>query len=235
VISHYDWRGGREALLRFGPAGAPVVVIALPPFEEANRLRALAVTVARRLADHGVAAVLPDLPGTGESLVDIAATRLPDWREAFAAASAATGAVRVCASFRAGALFDCDDGAIGHWRLSPQDGPRLVRELIRTRIAGLREDGRDASTATLTETARADGIELSGHWLTPALFGDLEHAAPPPPHRLRTVRLDGDAQPADHRLPAAPLWRRAEPDNNPELAQQLAEDICHWMTMCRAA
>lgn len=234
MIAHYDWRGGREAMVRFGPADAPVVVIALPPFEEANRLRALMATVARRLAGQGLAAVLPDLPGTGESLTDIAATRLADWRDAFAAASVAAGPVRLTASVRAGALFDGDEGAAGHWRLTPQDGARLLRELVRTRIAGLREDGRDASSATLTEIARNDGIELSGHWLTPALFGDLEEAAPLPVHPLRTVRLDGDVQPADHRLTAAPLWRRAEPDNDLALAQLVADDIAEWMRTCLA-
>jgi hypothetical protein len=234
VITHFDWRGGREAMLRFGPADTPVVVIALPPFEEANRLRALAVTVARMLAEQGLGAALPDLPGTGESLTDVAATRLIDWREAFAAAGAAAGKVRLIASLRAGALFDGDEGAIGHWRLTPQDGARLLREMVRTRLAGLREDGRDATTAMLTEAAKRDGIELSGHWLTPALFGDLEEAAPPPVHPLRTVRLGGDVQPADHQIEAAPLWRRAEPDNDLHLAQVLADDIAEWVKTCRA-
>jgi hypothetical protein len=232
VIAHYDWRGGREAMLRHGPADAPVVVIALPPFEEANRLRALAVTVARILADQGIAAAIPDLPGTGESLTDIAATRLADWREAFAVCAAAHPG-RLIASLRAAALFDADEGAIGHWRLSPQDGPRLLREMIRTRLAGLREDGREASTATLTEEAKRDGIELSGHWLTPALFGDLEDAALLPMQPLRTVRLGGDAQAADLLIEAPPLWRRAEPDNDVHLAQSLATDIAGWMKTCR--
>jgi len=220
--------------MRFGPAEAPVVMIALPPFEEANRLRALAVTVARRLGEQGLGAAIPDLPGTGESMIDIAATRPADWQQAFAAASASIGENRLIASLRAGALFDGDDGAIGHWRLTPQDGAKLLRELIRTRIAGLREDGREASTATLTEAAMRDGIELSGHWLTPALFGDLEQAVPPPVHPLRTVRLGGDIQPADHLIEAAPLWRRAEPSNDLHLAQILADDIADWVKTCRA-
>jgi hypothetical protein len=219
-------------MLRFGPADTPVVVIALPPFEEANRLRTLAVTVARMLAEQGIGVALPDLPGTGESLTNVAATRLIDWQEAFAAAGAAAGKVRLIASLRAGALFDGNEGAIGHWRLTPQDGARLLRELIRARLAGLRDDRRDATTAMLTDAARCDGIELSGHWLTPALFGDLEEAAPPPVHPLRTVRLGGDAQPADHQIEAAPLWRRAEPDNDVHLAQVLADDIAAWVKTC---
>lgn len=220
--------------MRFGPADAPVVVIALPPFEEANRLRALAVAMARRLAETGLGAAIPDLPGTGESLTDIAGTRLVDWREAFAAACASAEQAHLVASLRAGALFDGYGGGTVHWRLSPQDGPRLLREMLRTRLAGLRDDGREASTASLTHIAKSDGIELAGHWLTPALFGDLEEAAPLPAHPLRIVRLGGDVQPADRLIGSPPLWRRAEPDNDLHLAQLLADDIADWTTTCRA-
>jgi thioredoxin reductase len=39
MIDRYDWAGGSEAMLRFGPATGPIVVLALPLFEEANRTR----------------------------------------------------------------------------------------------------------------------------------------------------------------------------------------------------
>ena len=74
-----------------GPDTGPVAVVALPLFEEANRTRAFAVTICRALAKRGVASVLPDLPGQGESLVPTEAARLPDWRSAFAAAAAHAG------------------------------------------------------------------------------------------------------------------------------------------------
>src|SRR3546814_8095624 len=67
MIGRYDWAGGTEAMLRFGPDTGPVVVLALPLFEEANRTRAFAVTMLRALAERGVASVLPDLPGQGRS------------------------------------------------------------------------------------------------------------------------------------------------------------------------
>src|SRR3546814_16458509 len=71
MIGRYDWAGGTEAMLRFGPDTGPVVVLALPLFEEANRTRAFAVTMLRALAARGVARVLPDLPGPGERLVPL--------------------------------------------------------------------------------------------------------------------------------------------------------------------
>src|SRR3546814_8507695 len=71
MIGRYGWAGGTEERLRFGPDTGPVVVLALPLFEEANRTRAFAVTMLRALAERGVASVLPDLPGQGESLVPL--------------------------------------------------------------------------------------------------------------------------------------------------------------------
>ena len=69
MIDHYDWAGGREAMIRFGPSTGPVVVAVLPLFEEANRTRTFLTGVLRRLAERHIASVLPDLPGQGESLV----------------------------------------------------------------------------------------------------------------------------------------------------------------------
>jgi hypothetical protein len=49
---------------------------------------------------------------------------------------------------------------------------------------------------------------------------------------LRTVRLDTDPKPADRHVPGIPLWRRAEPDNDPALAALLADDIADWIATC---
>ena len=49
---------------------------------------------------------------------------------------------------------------------------------------------------------------------------------------LRTVRLDTDPKPADRHVPGTPLWRRAEPDNDPALAAILADDIADWIAAC---
>ena len=75
-------------MLRFGPDTGPVVVVALPLFEEANRTRAFAVTILRALAERGIAGALPDLPGQGESLLPTHETDLAKLRTGFAAAVA---------------------------------------------------------------------------------------------------------------------------------------------------
>lgn len=221
LIDHYVWRGGREAMLRFGPATGPVVVLALPLFEEANRVRALAVTVCRTLADRGIASVIPDLPGQGESLVPFETCTLADLQNAFQAVSdtmrAASRPAR-CIAIRSGALvvpprLEC-------WSLSPQDKADLLRQLGRIRHSGtLKNDpvpperiaGNPISAAFLAELASPDADRVSG---------------------TRTVRLVGDPRAADRYVAGNPLWRRAEPGTDPALAQVVVEDIAAWIAPC---
>lgn len=205
MIDWYDWPGGREAMIRLGPDHGPVVVVVLPLFEEANRTRTFAVTMMRALAVRGVASALPDLPGTGDSLVATEAATLADWQSALSAAATAVGA-RASVAIRSGALLD---GAIANrWHLAPQNGAALVRELDRLRAA----DGR-----------------IAGNRVDPGVIDALSLAAPA---AARTVRLESDPGPADRTVPGAPLWRRAEPGNDPVLADALADDIGDWVRQC---
>ncbi|MCW3848401.1 hypothetical protein OF829_14245 [Sphingomonas sp. LB-2] len=204
MIDHYDWPGGREAMMRFGPAGGPVVVAALPLFEEANRTRAFMVTILRGLASRGIASALPDLPGQGESLLPTGAARLAAMRNAFAAVP---GAYTI--AIRSGALLDAG-ARKGRWHLAPQPGADLVRELERVRQAGEAED-------------------FAGNIISPEFLVELVGAEPDP---ARVVRLESDARPADLTVPGAPQWRRAEPDNDLVLAALLADDIAAWIRAC---
>jgi hypothetical protein len=196
VISHYDWPGGREAMLRFGPAEGPVVVAALPLFEEANRTRAFVVTILRMLTERGIAGALPDLPGTGESLVPTAGLCLADLRTAFACAAGA-GAYSV--GIRSGTLLDTSASLAGRWHLAQQDGPDLAGELARIRRLG-------------------NGVDYAGHAIPEAFLAELAEARP------------AEAEIASR--PIAPLWRRAEPGNDPALATLLADDIAAWVRQC---
>ncbi len=208
MIGHYDWAGGREAWLRFGPDQGPVVVIALPLFEEANRTRAFAVAILRALAARGIGGMLPDLPGQGDSTVATGQAGLDDWRQAFATACAAAGRPVVVASIRSGALVDWDAHVVGRWHLAPQSGARLVVELDRIHRMG-------GSNAT-------SGDVLPG----------LSAAMAVTEHPVRVVRLGSDPAPADLRIDAAPLWRRAEPGQDLALAETLADDLAGWTVAC---
>ncbi|MFV1920098.1 hypothetical protein VPH46_11815 [Sphingomonas sp. MJ1 (PH-R8)] len=162
MIDRYDWPGGTEAMLRFGPASGPVVVLALPPFEEANRTRTLMVSVLRRLADVGIGGVLPDLPGQGESLAATEDATLADWRTAFAACVATLPQPRFAASIRAGALVDGEADVQARWSLSPQTGAELLRELNRTARSAGTPEGAGASR---------EAQPTSGHNRIPAQAG----------------------------------------------------------------
>ncbi len=234
MIDGYDWAGGREAMLRFGPAAGPVVALALPLFEEANRTRSFAVTLLRALAAHGIAGALPDLPGQGDSLVATQDARLAHLRSAFAAAVAtlagAGGRAVHAAAIRSGALLDGDARVASRWHLAPQPGSALCRELDRI-----------AHHATHTAPP-ADGDAptlrwIAGNAIAPALLAALADAVPvqgahdagPP---VRTLRLTGDTQSADAHVAGPPLWRRAEPDNDVAFATLLAADLAAWVRQC---
>jgi len=233
VIDHYDWAGGREAMLRFGPDAGPVVIAAMPLFEEANRTRAFVVSILRALAGHGVATALPDLPGTGESLTETEYASVKNWNKAFSSAvehlKPESRAIHVIA-VRGGALVDTTAPVASRWQFAPVAGESLVRDMLRARMAAAMESG-DAIDA---ETIAPPGppIELAGNRLSRALLAELERSVPSDGLPLRIVRLDTDPLPADRHIGGAPLWRRSEPSNDPDLARLLADDIAAWIATC---
>ena len=216
----YDWSGGREAMLRFGPDSGPIVIAALPLFEEANRTRQFLVTILRALAANGIASVLPDLPGTGESLLATQDAQLFQQRRAFSDLAQRLGTNTYGISIRSGALIDTHASLCGRWHLSPQSGRDLVRDLERTR-------------ATATRDGPATDGEYAGNMLSASLLADLREAMPYDGQgATRIVRLDTDPRAADASYAGSPLWRRAEPGNDIELAQMLAGDISQWIASC---
>ncbi|TPG12477.1 hypothetical protein [Sphingomonas oligophenolica] len=210
-IDHYDWTGadgvgGREAMLRFS-TGTPRVVLALPLFEEFNRTRAFGVTLLRALARRGIGGLLPDWPGTNESPV-------PSSDATLAMIQAAYQSVLVSCTplfalgIRSGALFDARASVRGRWHLSPVSGTELARELARQ---------------------TSDDGTISGNLVSSAFRAELGAASL---GSARVVRFDSDPRDADLKLAGSPLWRRAEPGNDPALAEVLAADITHWVATC---
>lgn len=223
MIDSYAWRGGREAMLGFGPEGAPLVLVLPPLFEEANRTRHFLVEVMRSLAEHGIASILPDLPGTNDSPVATVDARFADWQEAIGSLPVPVASI----SLRGGALLDGFAATGLHWRLSPETGARLLRDMIRATAmtAGVK-------AGEFEVVARTQPTALAGNLIHPDLFSALEAAIPATTGTIRTVRLEDEAGDAEARLSGTPLWRRAEPDHDPALAAAVAADITEWMTSC---
>lgn len=220
-------------MLRFGPDSGPVAVVALPLFEEANRTRAFAGTICRALAQRGVASVLPDVPGQGESPRPLAETDLDHMRGAIAAlASTIRVGDRVYAvGLRSGALLDPLGAFAGRWHLAPVDGPTQLRELLRTALAG---GSVPVGSDTYALTGASSPTHIAGNLISNEMAVLLLGTSlnDEPGVSRRTVRLDTDPARADRHVPGMPLWRRAEPDNDPTLATLLADDIANWIATC---
>lgn len=244
MIDHYDWAGGREAMLRFGPNDGPVVVAALPLFEEANRTRAFVVTILRALAERGIASALPDLPGQGESLVPLQALSILEIQDAYGSASEIfnrEGRRTYAVSIRSGALLDALGLMFGRWHFAPVEGLQLLRELTRIKQAEVGAARKLGDCwffdGSLPEDVGDPPVEIAGNLISPDFLTELMVKKPfssddAPKIPLRTVRLESDPKPAHLKVPGAPLWRRAEPDNDPALAGLLADDIAAWVRAC---
>jgi hypothetical protein len=207
---------GEPAFLRYGVKYSLQIVIFEPLFEESNRCRRLIVSIARLLEAKNIGSVIPFLPGTGESLTPISEVRLNDWRSAAKTAIESIDPT-VIASFRGGSLLDTCGEARGHWRFSPETGARIVRDLRRTQLAG------------------GDSSLFAGHALSEEFLEELTSCSPENTPHLRVVSLETDAMTADVKLPGAPLWRRAEPGDDPQLATALAKDLVDWTMQCAAS
>ena len=227
MSEHYDWPGGREAMLRFGPAAGPVVILALPLFEEANRTRTFAVGLLRRLAERGIGGVLPDLPGQNESLVATERAMLAGWRAAYTAAAGAARATH-SVTIRGGSLVDHDATVAGRWQLAPAKGEALIRELFRTAQAA----GEPVDIALDAWNDEGGPVTIAGNRIGRPLLRDLNAADCVRDGNVRVVRLDTDPAVADRKVEGAPLWRRSEPGDDPALAATLADDIADWIAAC---
>lgn len=226
-------------MLRFGPNDGPLVIAALPLFEEANRTRAFMVAILHGLAACGVGGLLPDFPGTGESDVATADASLFAMREAFEDLADRVDAHRRIygVAIRSGVLLDGFALLFGRWQLTPQTGEELLRELWRTSQAQP-----DVTPRAYDSTAMIGGegehMEIAGNLLSrDRMLGGLAGALPYTEAEgvpLRLARLASDPRPADVHLPGPPLWRRSEPSNNVGLVQAAVADIADWIARCES-
>ncbi len=224
---------GGEACLRIpalpGATTGPAILLVPPLFDEMNRLRRTLVLTMRALSDLGHHALLPDLPGQNDSLIDGADASLTLWRAHLAQVAASIDAPFVIASWRGGALIDdAVSGAVGWWRMAPCAGAPLLRTLLRARAAGQRAAGHGGDLAALAATARTTGIDAAGYAISPLMAEELEFAVPAATAPLRSVAV-GDGPDA---VPGSTLWLRAEPGEDAAMARAMAADISAWSRTC---
>ncbi|MEQ1548806.1 MAG: hypothetical protein ABL918_09190 [Chakrabartia sp.] len=228
MITPYSCASGQEYILRYGEKNPAQIIIIQPFFEEHNRLKQVIVSIMRGLNAAGIGTALPDLPGTGESLIPVSTVTFDAWRAALSAAAAAVrpqNGPLLAMSFRSGALIDDAAGADALWRCAPETGPRVVRDLLRTRLTG----GAKAMT-------NSDGmVDLAGYKLQQSLLDSISAAVPATTHPTRIARLKTDAAPADVQLEGSPVWRRSEPGDDPILCDAIIADVLAWVKTCAAS
>lgn len=209
----YPWQAGEERLRTQGE-DLPVQVLILPAlFDEANRMRRFTVQLMHRLVEHGIGSLLPDLPGTGESILDLADVNWSDWAEAVRIVSdRLPPGERLSVAIRGGSLLDRfvgDRPGVSHraWQISPETGQRI--------LLGVRR------------AMKLAGSSVPGYVMSERLETPLSRAVPGVADRV--VRLASDSAEAHHHIAAPPLWRRAEPSEDLDLVEQVAADIAAWV------
>ena len=211
-----DSRAPEEMALAFEPAtgdNQPPRLLILPAlFDEANRLRRFTVEVMRRLATRGIASVLPDLPGCGESLAPLEAQSLALWREAAAAAATHFAASHVLTIRASASLAPPGLPGLPGWHYAPSAPASQLRSLLRARILARREAGVEETSEALLKLGLEQGLELAGYRLGPQMLADL--SAKTAPSTLPII--------LQSELAAPGLWLRAEPGEDPAQAETLA-------------
>lgn len=201
-----------EYALTFDLGRAARVLIVPALFDEANRLRRLTVETMRRLDRAGIDTMLPDLPGTNESLLALETQTVAGWSQAMEAAATHFGATAVL-GLRGGCLFTPAAPRVLHY--APVKAANLLRQMLRSRIVAAREAGREETTEGLREVGQREGLELAGHRLGAAFFREFELLAP---------AAEAEAIGQD-RVGGSGLWLRAEPGENAAQADALAAII----------
>jgi len=194
VSGHFlDGDKGPIFVLRRGPSNPRGCVLVVPPFaEEMNKCRRMITRVTEGVAARGIATVLPDLYGTGDSGGDFAdadwdtwcndLVRTVRWCERHA------GPVTDLLAIRLGCALACDDRVraalpalrrVVFWQ-PVLDGRRFLNQFLRLRVAAAMAAGVQESASDLRRRLREGAVlEISGYELSPQLSDDLERVVPP--------------------------------------------------------
>jgi exosortase A-associated hydrolase 2 len=186
-------RGQIFALTRRPPARSGHGVLIVPPFaEEMNKSRRMFTDVATGLARRGLATVVPDLFGTGDSEGEF---READWDvwaddlQRVARRSAEEGwPIRAVLCTRLGCMLGAQvarslPGLTRTVFWQPVlDGDRFLTQFLRLRVAAsMMDKDRKETVAQLKEQMRsAQFIEVSGYELSARLASQIESQRLPP-------------------------------------------------------
>jgi exosortase A-associated hydrolase 2 len=183
--------GGRGRLLAVvrRPSGAACSgVLIVPPFaEEMNKSRHLFTEVADALIESGVATVVIDLFGTGDSEGEFADADWSVWKSDLAAAVQWARAQQITITqllaVRLGCALACEAAHDNGWKLEgavlwqPQlSGTRALDQFLRLRVAAtmMQKDGKETIAGLRARLKAGEAIEVAGYDVTGRLAEQLD-------------------------------------------------------------
>ncbi|HKE93964.1 MAG TPA: hydrolase 2, exosortase A system-associated [Povalibacter sp.] len=181
-------RGRRLVVARRPDRASRGTVLVVPPFaEEMNKARRMVAEVSEQLAASGVASVIVDLFGTGDSDGEFADATWSDWLDDLAAADAwstrnelpvtAILAIRLGCPLAA-AYLQRRGRSIDRWVFWQPvlDGARYLDQFLRLRVAaGMFDEGPKVTVADLRRQVQEQGVlEVAGYDITQRLLADLD-------------------------------------------------------------
>lgn len=206
-----------EYALRFDRGRARRLLVIPALFDEGNKLRHFTVQVMRALDNAGIDSMLPDLPGTNESLLPLPQQTLGSWQGAMNAASEHFRASHAL-TIRGGVL--CASEGIPTIAYAPVNGSSMLRAMLRASVMADREAGIQSSRDGLMDQGLAEGIVLAGYALGDEMLRQLEAA---------TIAEDLSSTIAQAQIGGPGLWLRAEPDHDQEQAESLASIVAEQL------
>lgn len=188
-------KGPLFVLLREPRAASRGCVLVVPPFaEEMNKCRRMVTELAVQLAERGIATVVPDLYGTGDSAGDFEDADWETWIGDLGAVAswARDGGHRLtgCLAIRLGAALALDAASAGQLPAVERtvlwqpvfDGGRYLQQFLRLRIAAaMMEDRRETLADLKARLTAGQTVEVAGYGLSSRLAAGLEGVDPQAP------------------------------------------------------
>ncbi len=203
-----------EMLLGFDRKREHRLLVVMPLFDEASKMRRQIVETMRILDQSSVDCFCPDLPGCNESPALHAKQSFSGWRDAAASAAAHVQATHVL-GVRSGCLVAPRD--LPGWAYEPVKPRSVLSRLARAGQISAREANQAVTANELIARGCKEGVTLAGWSFGPDLVNELAaNESNTSPHHLPITQEE---------IGGSPLWLRAEPSFDPAQAQALAAMI----------
>lgn len=165
-------------------------VLIVPPFaEEMNKSRKMLSDVAQGLAARGIAAVFPDLFGTGDSQGEFRDADWDVWKDDLARTAAWAGTqgwsatsllcIRLGCTLGAQLARETPGGIERSVFWQPViDGERFMTQFLRLRVAAsMMEDRKETASGLRARLQAGEVLEVAGYDLSPRLVEQIDRAS----------------------------------------------------------